>query len=199
MTRESAAEVKNLFNLFNLAEQYAKEVEILSSAVQVPAINELRYAGQHILKALVEDDGEAADTELGKAKGHCQRAMYEAVEAGIMYCLDEIKAFQEDHRGLVISAVVSDYHKLLVRAQQATDKVVEGRSDRESVAEHVEEYIAEFRAVLEIVRLFEASRDDLSAMRLERDEAKRRHNTRIVMMGLGSAIALLAAVLAFFT
>lgn len=114
MTSESVAEVKKLFSL---AEQYAKEVEFLSSAVQVPAINELRYAGQHILKALVKDDDEEADAELGKAKGHCQRAMYEAVEAGIMFCLDAIKAFQEEHRHLVVTEVIPDYPQHLARTQ----------------------------------------------------------------------------------
>ena len=197
VNRESVAEVKKLFNL---AEQYAKEVEVLSSAVQVPAINELRYAGHHILNA-IDEFGNVSDDELGKAKSHCHRAMYEAVEAGIMFCLDEIKAFQEDHRGLVVSDVIHDYHERLVRAQQAVKMIVAGRADRESIEQHVEQYRDEFRAVREIVQLFEVSRDDLSAKKAQQVEARqeaeqrrRRDYLRIAVTALMAALGIMATV-----
>jgi len=41
--------------LFDKAELLAKEVELFQCGVSTPAINQLRYAGPHVLKALVAD------------------------------------------------------------------------------------------------------------------------------------------------
>ena len=108
MARERIVEIKRLFDL---AEKYIKDVEILRSDVQMPAINELRYAGHHILKA-IDEDGNVSDDDIASAKSHCHRAMYEAPEAGIMFCLDRVKAFEEDYDDLVIGNVIDNYHEL---------------------------------------------------------------------------------------
>ncbi len=113
MARQSIIDLKDLFKL---AEQYAKEVEMLRSEVQIPAINELRYAGYHILNA-IDDEETVSEVELLKARSHCHRAMYEAVESGIMFCLDEIKDFQEKHSDVVVSEVIADYPDRLARTQ----------------------------------------------------------------------------------
>ena len=115
----------DLKDLFNLAEQYAKEVEMLRSEVQISAINELRYAGYHILNA-IDDEETVSEDELLKARSHCHRAMYEAVESGIMFCLDEIKDFQEKHSDVVVSEVIADYPDRLARTQRIVDMIVAG-------------------------------------------------------------------------
>lgn len=89
----------------------------------------MRYAGHHLLQSI--DDAGTVDIEtLRKAKSHCERAMYEAAEAGIMFCLDSIKEFREDYRDVVVSDVIQDYPQRCARAQQTLDMVVKGRSDR---------------------------------------------------------------------
>ena len=120
--------------LYDEADSLAREVGELRSEVQIPAINELRYAGHHALQAIT-DDG-AVDIEvLASAKSHCERAMYEAAEAGIMFCLDAMKDFRKTYRDLVISEVIADYPSRLARVQTALDLVVKGRSGRTSVGE----------------------------------------------------------------
>ena len=173
--------------LYDTADALAREVGDCRAEVQIPAINELRYAGCHILNA-INDDGSVNDDELDKAKSHCQRAMYEAAEAGIMYCADEIKAFSRTFSDLVISEVVTDYHRMLARAQHAVDFVVRGRSERTSVEEHVEAYMREFRELLEIVQVFDASRDDLNAKRARQVVEYRRFVIRSLLILLGIVI-----------
>ena len=45
-------EFQQIQQLYNQAEQFIKEVEVVESAVAFPAINQLRYAGHHLLKHL---------------------------------------------------------------------------------------------------------------------------------------------------
>ncbi len=84
--------------LYDQADSLAREVGELRSEVQIPAINELRYAGHDVLLAIT-DDGAVDIEAFGKAKSHCERAMYEAAEAGIMFCLDSHRGLQKDVQG----------------------------------------------------------------------------------------------------
>ena len=166
---------------------------MLRSEVQIPAINELRYAGYHILNAIDEEETVSED-ELLKARSHCHRAMYEAVESGIMFCLDEIKDFQEKHSDVVVSEVIADYPDRLARTQRIVDMIVAGRADRKSVEEQVANYAQEFRVVREIMEVFKASRDDLNVKRSQAGVLRRRYHTRIAAMILAAALAFVTAV-----
>ena len=136
----------------------------MRSEVPIPAINELRYAGHHLLQS-IDDDGTIDIESLGKAKSHCERAMYEAAEAGIMFCLDSIKDSGKDYSDIVISEVIQDYPQRLARVQQTLDMIIKGRSDRDSVETHVDAYMEEFRMVRDTLRVCDASRDDLNIKR----------------------------------
>ena len=180
--------------LYDEADSLAREVGELRSEVQIPAINELRYAGHHALQAIT-DDG-AVDIEvLARAKSHCQRAMYEAAEAGIMFCLDSMKDFGKTYSDLVISEVIADYPSRLARAQTALDLVVKGRSRRTSVGEHVTAYMDEFRVVRETMRVFDASRDDLNVKRAQQIREYRQFAIRALLLLLGVLVAAIGLVL----
>ena len=120
--------------------------------------------------------------------------MYEAVESGIMFCLDEIKYFQEQYKDVVVSEVIADYPDRLARAQKAVAIIVQGRRDRASVEAQVEEYVKEFRVVREILGVFIASRNDLNAKRVQAKALVRRHQTRITVMILVAVLGFVAAV-----
>ena len=82
----------------------------MRSEVAIPATNELRYAGHHLLQS-INEDGMVHDEEyLRKAKSHCERAMYEAAEAGIMSALEQINDFRKDYKDIVVSEVVIQLH-----------------------------------------------------------------------------------------
>lgn len=180
--------------LYDRADILARDVGELRSEVQIPAINELRYAGHHVLQAIT-DDGAVDIEAFGKAKGHCERAMYEAAEAGIMFCLDSIEDFGRTYSDLVISEVIPDYHQRLARAQHALDLVVKGRSERASVEEHVAMYMAEFQVVRETMRLFDASRDDLNAKKAQQVREYRQFVIRALLVLLGVLVTATGLVL----
>lgn len=82
---------EELSSLFDKAEKSMKCIEH-SEGLFIPTVNQLRYAGWHTKNFLVNHNTE----ELEKAKRHCQRAIYDACDARIQYCLKEIKDFNDD-------------------------------------------------------------------------------------------------------
>ena len=71
------------------------------------------------------------------------------------------------------------------------DLIIKGRSGRESVEDHVDAYMEEFRAVREILQLCDASRDDLNVKRRREVRDQRKFVTRIVLMLLTILLAVL--------
>lgn len=189
------SDVAEFRHLYEKADSFTREVGELRSEVLIPAINELRYAGHHLLQS-INDNGTIGDVEsLRKAKSHCERAMYEAAEAGIMFCLDSIKSFERDYNDMVISEVIHDYPQRRVRVQRALDIILKGRSGRKSVEDHVDAYMEEFRAVRDILQLCDASRDDLNVKRRREVRDQRRFVTRITFLVLGVLVTVLGIAL----
>lgn len=75
-------DLQELRRLYETADGFAREVGEFRSEVPIPAHNELRYAGHHLLQSLDNDGTVADEDQLRKARNHCERAMYEAAEAG---------------------------------------------------------------------------------------------------------------------
>ena len=104
-------DVTELRQLYETADSFAREVGELRSDVPIPAHNELRYAGYHLLQSL-DDEGTVVDEDLfRKAKNHCERAMYEAAEAGIMHALEVIEEFRQAYKTIAMGAVVPGYYE----------------------------------------------------------------------------------------
>ena len=162
---------------YETADGFARTVALYREAAAIPANNELRYAGHHLLQSL--DDGGRATGEdlLGKARNHCQRAMYEAAEAGLTRAIRDVHDFQETFRNVVVSRVVTDYAKTVALARKAQDMLAQGRSDRESVEEHTAEYMKLFCELRDAIRVLHGSRDDLNSM-IQQDLTKEQTERR---------------------
>ena len=162
-------DVTELRQLYETADSFAREVGELRSEVSIPAHNELRYAGHHLLQSM-NDEGTVVDEDLHqKAKNHCARAMYEAAEAGIMHEVEVIQEFRQAYKTIVIGDVVPDYQERIVKVKSAQKLLIKGRSDRVSVEEHVSQYMEMFRELGETLNLLDAARDDLNAKKDAQD------------------------------
>ena len=84
----SSLSSSNIRKLYEEAEEALKRYERISLANLAPALNELRYAGHHLLEA--DDAGTETDKlqHLTRAKAHCERARYDAKEATIISLLE---------------------------------------------------------------------------------------------------------------
>ncbi|MYN67234.1 MAG: hypothetical protein F4X11_19760 [Acidobacteria bacterium] len=169
--------VSELTESYETADRFTREVAQFRSAVAVPANNELRYAGHHLLQALDGQKQISKPDELRKAKNHCERAMYDAAEAGILYAIDEIGRFQDDYNDVVVSRVVRDYPNIRALAIGAQATLAQGRGSRASVQQQTTEYMELFRQLRDAVRVLDGSRDDLNAM-IDEDRAKEQSESR---------------------
>ena len=172
---------------YEVADGFAREVSEFTSEIAIPAHNELRYAGHHLLQAF-DPQGSVSEEQLRRANSHCERAMYEAAEAGIASALDSINTFKSDYRNVVIREVVSDFSAILMLARNAQSLLKRGRAGK-APEEAASEYMAMFRTLRTQVDALDNSRDDLN-IKLKQE----RRNSRLFIIGL---LALIAAFLRF--
>ena len=181
-------------NLYNEAERFIKHVETHQSEISIPAINELRYAGHHLLNSLASDDTSKFCAELRKAERHCQRAMYEASESGIIYFLDIVNEFANDYKDVPIPHVIQDYSNTLILARKARKQLQEGRLNRASAEGQAGEYMDTFRELEGKIETLQASRSELNKVKVVQVKSYRRFMITMMLALIGviiSAITLL--------
>ena len=163
---------------YRAADKFAQEVSEFRDAVAIPANNELRYAGYHLLRAL-NDDGAATDLEhLRRAISHCQRAQYEASEAGIGSALDKIRQFKEDYKHTPLKDIIPDYSEILQLVRTSQELLSEERdsesSDGSGELPDPAKYMKAFRDLREKCHVLEDHREEVKKqVRIERRKAQR--------------------------
>lgn len=176
---------------YEAADRFVREVGTFSKKAVIPALNELRYAGHHVIQAIDHNDRRVVDADkLRSARSHCRRAMYEASEAGIMFAASAVLSVHAAYPNIVISEVVRDYHEFRVRAKRAQDLVNRGRADRASVLDHTHAYMEAFRGLREAVDVLDAASDDLNAKVAARQLGDRRFFQRIALAIVALALSL---------
>ena len=177
------------------ADAFAKEVFEFCDDVAIPALNELRYAGHHLLRALRDDGGIADREQLRKALSHCQRSQYEAAEAAIAHALGLVGKFQEDYKLVPIGQAVPNYPSIQKTVRAAQDLVNRPRSndgpDAAGVLPDAAGYMETFRQLREQYHVLEDARPELAKyMRKDRRTALR-FVAAIAIAAVGVIVALL--------
>jgi hypothetical protein len=98
----------------------------------IPAVNELRNAGKHLVDALADDGSVAHKEHIRLGVAHCRRACFEAYEAGIMFALEGIHKFKEDYATVTVGDVIPEYTDVLRKAHEAQRSIEAGRSELQS-------------------------------------------------------------------
>jgi hypothetical protein len=119
MSLVAESELKEIQTLYATAEQSLKTAESISVAGALPqsVINELRYAGQHLLSALNSADNKFVEEKIIDTKEHCRRAIFDAKEISLIFLLKKIEAFQKEYSGEPISDVIHDYYERMSKVQ----------------------------------------------------------------------------------
>jgi hypothetical protein len=129
---EEQGAIERLRALFDDAEDAIKAVEP-THGLHVPAVNQLRYAGHHLLRYL--GSGGQDTEEMTKAQRHCQRAMYDAYDAQIQSLLNDISDFQADFRHTVIVDIYPSYKELTAAKKEALDFLGSGHGNHDGRAD----------------------------------------------------------------
>lgn len=156
--------LKELSDLFTEAEAKVKEVEEIDGDIVVPSINELRYVGYHLMRALAAEHP-VIEQELNKAADHARRAIYDAAEAQVIFFLEKVKSFQERHRKAAsVTDVVSDYLALMRQVEQAKKRISETRQENLPVnrAEYYQQCEPHILALKDIVVQLELAEPEIA-------------------------------------
>ena len=148
-------------NLYDRADSFAREVWQFRGTVALPAHNQLRYAGHHLLKSLGPDGTITDIDKLREAISHCERAMYEAAEAGIGAAINQIEDFRNDHPRVAVGKIVPEIRNAPRLIREAQGIISAPRSNDLPASEETARYMEVFRALRDLVDLLEGSHDDL--------------------------------------
>lgn len=151
--------LNNIVELFSEAEEAIKYIEDFGGELVVPAINQLRYTGNHLVRYL----GKMEPDELRDAAKHAKRATYDAYEAVIVYHLLEYKKFQDDYRKVQIIKAVPDYPEIQASIEEAR-KFIRENSESKTRGDNYRNGKDHFDLIVCKVRLLNACRGELNKL-----------------------------------
>ena len=94
--------IEEVTKFYTFAESRLKENELLHGEIRIVVINELRYAGSHIIKSLSCNDDIEKENQLESAIKHCKRAIYDSYEISILNLLESIKSIISENRSKLL-------------------------------------------------------------------------------------------------
>jgi len=202
LPKEFVRHLLDLRDLYENAEAGNTKLESLGEGIQLPVVNELRYAGRHMVDALVCSDQSSSLEELSKAKKHCKRAKYDVAKGGLLYCVRRVTRFKDDYRKLQLLILVPNYNEISRRFADAIELLGKHKN-----LESKESYYDELEEMLDFLKEdeknLESMRGDLNKEleRLHNEETnainkstaetiKLRSTIRNVAIGAGGVILL---------
>lgn len=139
----------SLVTEFRQAENLLKSAEWDDLRLDIPTINELRYAGFHLINALETSDLHKQLNEFNKGIQHCRRASYDAIELGLINELEQIIEFQGDYRLLPVTDALPDFVELMEQVEEIKEKLGQNEKapNRDAYYEEAEAHLNELRKI----------------------------------------------------
>ena len=156
------------------AENAIKLYERISLDNLVAAVNELRYAGHHLLSAENEKDDAKREDLLLRVAHHCERAKYDAKEATIVSLLEELAEFR-DERFTVgeMDSVLSDWRECYGKATTAAKVLAESGSVKNFIDDFADKAIDDLLNVRQKLMNASLAINELRYKREKANEAAR--------------------------
>ncbi|CAB5503336.1 hypothetical protein [uncultured Gammaproteobacteria bacterium] len=205
MPTKDTNEFKILLNLFEQAETKIKNVEqITSEGVLIPSINQLRYAGHHIVRSLLSDDAKEPQAERVKAINHVKRAIYDIDESLLIYYIESAVNFKEKYNDSgFVTEVVTDYPEKLATLDEANKSIQQLREnnnnyqDREQFYQKLSPYLIKLS---KIVAIFEQSAPLIVKKQQDKDDQDLKNKNCFIgtiilsiILGIPSIIGIIVA------
>ena len=166
--------IADIQTLYSDAEESVKRYERIGLDNLVPAINELRYAGQHLIAAETANGEDERDKHLFRAERHCERARYDAKESTIVALLERIATIRS--LGVTdgeLAEVLPDWEQILRKACHAQSFLVRAGNVKNAPAEELDKAIFELLDASEQLHRCEPAIMGLRQKRLEAIDAER--------------------------
>lgn len=184
MTPDQKDAIKGIVALFDKAENKVKEVEQFAQELSIPSINELRYVGYHLARAMCENDERELSCQIEKAIGHCKRAIYDAHEIGIIYMLERVRIFKDaysSHASAVLE-VIPAYTGELSSSNKASKFIAEIKEQhRNNRDDYYELCVPHYETLRDIVERLSQAEPLINTKITEKATQDRRDTRRFIM------------------
>ena len=191
-------ELQILLDLFEQAETKIKNAELITSeGVLIPSINELRYAGHHIVRSLLSDDAKELQAERVRAINHVKRAIYDIDESLLIYYIESAVNFKEKYNDSGFTTeVVTDYPEKLAMLDEANKSIQQLREDNNNYQDR-EQFYQKLNPYLDklskIVAIFEQSAPLIANKQQDKGNQDRKSKRRFIIMALIGIIGIIVA------
>lgn len=185
-----------IVHVWDEAEGFIKQAEVITGEAVIPAINELRYAGRRLVDLLQQEvtleNGVEFDTAhhvFAEVEENCIRARHDVVDA-VFFHADEYFRWLEDRFSLpVLCQIYPSYAALRRKMFEVADRIIESRESRSKRAELYKDlHTSHLPEIIDAYRVLSSSDE-----RLAQDvaAAKRRNAFNVwVPVAIGAALAI---------
>lgn len=185
--------IDNIEKNFKDAESKIKSAELLDQTISIPSINELRYAGHHILRATQLKEEAGIVEELDKANRHTKRSFYDAVEASILYKLQKIENFDKEYKLIPETiTVINNYNSKLSQVsnivQEIEDINIDSRDEKYKIIED------HYKTIKEINSEFQMSIPTIVNLIDKNEQTEKKEHRRFVLQLIMGAIAIIVTI-----
>lgn len=185
--------IDNIEKNFKDAESKIKSAELLDQTISIPSINELRYAGHHILRATQLKEEDEILEELDKANRHTKRSFYDAVEASILYKLQKIENFDKEYKLIPETiTVIDNYNYKLSQVsdivQEIEDINIDSRDEKYKIIED------HYKTIKEINSEFQMSIPTIVNLIDKNEQTEKKEHRRFVLQLIMGAIAIIVTI-----
>ena len=200
MPAKEAGELQRLLDLFEQAETKIKNAELITSeGVLIPSINELRYAGHHIVRSLLSDDEKELQAERVKAINHVKRAIYDIDESLLIYYIESAANFKEKYNDSGFTTeVVTDYPEKLAMLDEANKSIQQLREDNNNYQDR-EQFYQKLNPYLDklskIVAIFEQSAPLIVNKQQDKDNQDLKNKRYFFIMAFIGIIGIIVALI----
>ena len=153
----------NLFVAYKKAEDLIHSLGIeTDQGIDTAAVNELRYAGRHVLNGLVAENEGKRGREFRRAEDHCERALYEAHDAAVFFYFRSFQQFKEDYSIIPIAETIPDFIEISASMNEARKFLAKAREDAENRASYYEQAEDQHATVKQAWARLDAAREELN-------------------------------------
>lgn len=182
--------VEDFKRLYEQADQYTRQVALIGDGAVIPAHNELRNAGCHLQRALGAKGCVENEDELRKGISHCQRALYEASESGIIVLLEKLGYFEKDYKDLNISSIIPEIRGIRGLKREARDLLLATRPNSQEASPETDKYMEMFGKLNKAMSFLEDNKSDLHAERDKLRQSKLEDKNRTIRWLITTIIGL---------
>lgn len=172
-------------------ERRINHLETTAIGLDIPSINELRYALNHLLRYLNNDESGGKDV-----LKHARRALYDCYETESLFLLDVFQTFETDYSTFPIQRFIPDYMAWARQSDELQEFMqATPRDNRENYYQQLEALLEKLRPVKSSLR---AARQEINKeiLELQKKEIESRRTLQIALWSAGATVtaAIVAAI-----